>query len=44
MEENKSQIIIYQTENGETKLDVRFHWQKIMQNENIGNLKILNKK
>ena len=24
MEENKSQIIIYQTENGETKLDVRF--------------------
>ena len=25
MEENKSQIIIYQTENGETKLDVRFH-------------------
>ena len=25
MEENKSQIIIYQTENGQTKLDVRFH-------------------
>jgi hypothetical protein len=25
MEENKSQIIIYQSENGETKLDVRFH-------------------
>jgi len=24
MEENKSQIIIYQTKNGETKLDVRF--------------------
>jgi hypothetical protein len=24
MQENKSQIIIYQTENGETKLDVRF--------------------
>ncbi|WP_335966848.1 virulence RhuM family protein [Galbibacter sp. PAP.153] len=24
MEENKSQIVIYQTENGETKLDVRF--------------------
>jgi hypothetical protein len=24
MEENKSQIIIYQTENGEKKLDVRF--------------------
>lgn len=24
MEENKSQIIIYQTESGETKLDVRF--------------------
>ena len=24
MEENRSQIIIYQTENGETKLDVRF--------------------
>ncbi len=24
MEENKSQLIIYQTENGETKLDVRF--------------------
>jgi len=24
MEENKSQIIIYQTENGETKLDVHF--------------------
>jgi hypothetical protein len=24
MEENNSQIIIYQTENGETKLDVRF--------------------
>jgi hypothetical protein len=24
VEENKSQIIIYQTENGETKLDVRF--------------------
>ena len=24
MEENKSQILIYQTENGETKLDVRF--------------------
>ena len=24
MEENKSQIIIYQTENGETRLDVRF--------------------
>jgi hypothetical protein len=24
MKENKSQIIIYQTENGETKLDVRF--------------------
>lgn len=24
MEENKSQIIIYQTENGETKLNVRF--------------------
>lgn len=24
MEENKSQIIIYQTENGETKIDVRF--------------------
>ena len=24
MEENKSQIIIYKTENGETKLDVRF--------------------
>jgi len=25
MQENNSQIIIYQTENGETKLDVRFH-------------------
>ncbi len=25
MEENNSQIIIYQSENGETKLDVRFH-------------------
>ncbi|MGB0885097.1 MAG: virulence RhuM family protein [Chitinophagales bacterium] len=25
MKENKSQIIIYQTESGETKLDVRFH-------------------
>ena len=25
MEENKSQIIIYQTESGETKLDVHFH-------------------
>ncbi|MCF8363214.1 MAG: hypothetical protein K9G70_11395 [Prolixibacteraceae bacterium] len=24
MEKNKSQIIIYQSENGETKLDVRF--------------------
>jgi hypothetical protein len=24
MEENKSQIVIYQTENGETKLDARF--------------------
>ena len=24
MEENKSQIIIYKTENGKTKLDVRF--------------------
>ncbi len=24
MEENNSQIIIYQTENGETKIDVRF--------------------
>ncbi len=24
MEENNSQIVIYQTENGETKLDVRF--------------------
>jgi hypothetical protein len=24
MQENNSQIIIYQTENGETKLDVRF--------------------
>ena len=24
MQENKSQIVIYQTENGETKLDVRF--------------------
>jgi len=24
MKENNSQIIIYQTENGETKLDVRF--------------------
>lgn len=24
MEENKSQIVIYQTENGEIKLDVRF--------------------
>ena len=24
MEENKSQIVIYQTENGETKLDVHF--------------------
>jgi len=24
MQENKSQIIIYQTESGETKLDVRF--------------------
>lgn len=24
MEENRSQIIIYQTENGDTKLDVRF--------------------
>ncbi len=24
MEENKSQIIIYQTQEGETKLDVRF--------------------
>lgn len=24
MEENKSQKLIYQTENGETKLDVRF--------------------
>lgn len=25
MEENKSQIVIYQTKSGETKLDVRFH-------------------
>jgi hypothetical protein len=38
MQENKSQIIIYQTESGETKLDVRFQdetvWltQKLMAN------------
>ncbi len=29
MEENKSQIIIYQTENGETKLDVRFQHETV---------------
>ncbi len=29
MEENKSQIIIYQTENGETKLDVRFQGETV---------------
>lgn len=29
MEENKSQIVIYQTENGETKLDVRFHEETV---------------
>lgn len=27
--ENKSQILIYQTENGETKLDVRFHEETV---------------
>ena len=29
MQENKSQIIIYQTESGETKLDVRFHEETV---------------
>jgi hypothetical protein len=29
MQENKSQIIIYQTENGETKLDVRFQEETV---------------
>lgn len=29
MEENKSQIIIYQTESGETKLDVRFQYETV---------------
>jgi len=29
MQENKSQIIIYQTESGETKLDVRFQEETV---------------
>lgn len=29
MEENNSQIIIYQTEDGETKLDVRFQEETV---------------
>jgi hypothetical protein len=36
MEENKSQIIIYQTENGETKLDVRFQDETVAYSETNG--------
>jgi hypothetical protein len=34
MEENKSQLIIYQTENGETKLDVRFQDETVWLTQN----------
>ncbi|MFD0796102.1 virulence RhuM family protein [Maribacter chungangensis] len=35
MEENKSQIVIYQSENGETKLDVRFQDETVWLNQKL---------